>query len=599
MQLIRRILHFSRFVVRQTRGQAILALLFLILGSIIEGLSIILLIPLLQLIGPATGTLGMPHIPFFSAIAESGIRLQLLPLLVGFVGLVVLQAFFLRFKVLYMTECVQVATDKLRMNLFQSIGWARWSVIAQTRASDLNHALTVESDRVQGAIFSLLQLVQNIVMLLIYAVVAAVVSIKMTLFASFVGGVVLLALFPVRRKAAKHGESLHVSLQERQRTFSEFLSGMKIAKAFNAEPRYFAELSRSLNMVRKDTLDFARLANMGLIAFQVTSTIAAALFIYFAVVKLAMPLSRIAVMLVLFMRVSPRFNAIQTAAEQLISSLPAFDSIQSLIARCARGHDDGARQSSLPLAPLAKAIRFDAVSLRYTDEASSQVLHHVSLTIPAGSVTALIGPSGSGKSTIADLVLGLLEPSEGRIWIDDVVLDARNRRAWRDQIAYVPQDVFLLHDTIGANLTVAQPGTSIEAIWAALDAANAREFVERLPLGLDTVVGDRGVRLSGGERQRIALARGLLRQPRLLILDEATSALDWENQTSIARSIERLRGAMTIITIAHRPSMIAFADWVITVEDGRIVETGDYAQLLAQTDSRLQRLITGEQMGKS
>jgi ATP-binding cassette subfamily C protein len=600
MRLIRRVLHFARFVIRQTQGQAILALIFLILGSVIEGLSILLLIPLLTLIEPAGSATssGLANIPVLGAIAASGVRLQLLPLLIGFVVLIVVQAFFLRFKSLYMAESVQVATDKLRMTLFQSIGWARWTLIARTRASDLNHALTIDSDRVQGAVVSLLQLIQNIVMLLIYAAVAALVSIRMTLFAMLVGGVVLLLLFPVRRRAARHGEGLTRSLQERQRTFAEFLSGMKIAKAFNAEPRYFAELSGSLDTVRRDTLAFAKLTNMSLTAFQVTSTIAAAAFIYFAVVKLSMPLSRIGVMLVLFMRVSPRFNAIQTAAELLISSLPAFDSIQSLIARCARGQDDKTIDSQ-PLAPLATAIRFEDVTLRYNDDPAGQVLHGVSFDIRAGSVTAVIGPSGSGKSTIADLVLGLLEPSEGHIMIDDVVLDGRNRRAWREQIAYVPQDVFLLHDSIAANLAVARPDVSREAMWAALDAANARDFVARLPEGLDTVVGDRGVRLSGGERQRIALARGLLRKPHLLILDEATSALDWENQMSIAQSIEKLRGVMTIITIAHRPSMIAFADWVITVEDGRIIETGPYAELLAKADSRLQRLVTGEKMGRS
>jgi ATP-binding cassette subfamily C protein len=133
-------------------------------------------------------------------------------------------------------------------------------------------------------------------------------------------------------------------------------------------------------------------------------------------------------------------------------------------------------------------------------------------------------------------------------------------------------------------------------MWEALAAANAASFVEKLPEALETTVGDRGVRLSGGERQRIALARALLRKPRLLILDEATSALDWENQTLIARSIEQLRGSMTIITIAHRPSMIAFADWVVAIEDGAIVEEGPYRELIQTNDSRLARLVEGEQV---
>ncbi|TIS53366.1 MAG: ABC transporter ATP-binding protein, partial [Mesorhizobium sp.] len=166
--------------------------------------------------------------------------------------------------------------------------------------------------------------------------------------------------------------------------------------------------------------------------------------------------------------------------------------------------------------------------------------------------------------------------------------------AWRDQVAYVPQDVFLLHDTIAANLRLAAPQSGDEELWAALRKAHAADFVERLDRRLETVVGDRGVRLSGGERQRIALARALLRKPSLLILDEATSALDWQNQSLIAQSIEELRGQMTILTIAHRPSMIAFADWVVAIESGRIVEVGQYQRLKARSGSRLARMLSGE-----
>ncbi|TIP41388.1 MAG: ABC transporter ATP-binding protein, partial [Mesorhizobium sp.] len=146
-----------------------------------------------------------------------------------------------------------------------------------------------------------------------------------------------------------------------------------------------------------------------------------------------------------------------------------------------------------------------------------------------------------------------------------------------------------------ANLRLAAPEASDEELWAALRSAHAADFVERLVSRLETVVGDRGVRLSGGERQRIALARALLRKPSLLILDEATSALDWQNQSLIAQSIESLRGRMTILTIAHRPSMIAFADWVVAIENGRIVEVGRYRRLKAKTGSRLAKMLSGEQ----
>ncbi|MET0372714.1 MAG: ATP-binding cassette domain-containing protein [Rhizorhabdus sp.] len=225
--------------------------------------------------------------------------------------------------------------------------------------------------------------------------------------------------------------------------------------------------------------------------------------------------------------------------------------------------------------PLRSEIRFDRVSFRYPD-GDDEILRNASFVIPAGEITAITGPSGSGKSTMADMIMGLAEPGSGGVLIDGLPLDAASLRAWRDRVAYVPQEVFLLNDSIAANLALAAPGASETAMWDALQAAGAAGFVRLLPAGLATIVADRGIRLSGGERQRIALARALLRKPDLLLLDEATSALDPENERLIVESLEGLRGTMTIVTIAHRAQMTMLADQLITIEpgadrDGRVI----------------------------
>jgi ATP-binding cassette subfamily C protein len=206
----------------------------------------------------------------------------------------------------------------------------------------------------------------------------------------------------------------------------------------------------------------------------------------------------------------------------------------------------------------------------------------------------VVGPSGAGKSTLADLILGLIAPVRGRILVDERPLTPDRIPAWREHVGYVAQETFLFHDTVRANLQWARPGASDAAIRAALAAAAATEMVDRLPRGLDTVLGDRGERLSGGERQRLALARALLRQPALLVLDEATSHLDSENERRIQAAIEQLHRHVTILVITHRLSTVRLADVIHVVEDGRIVESGDWDSLLSREKGRFRALCLAQ-----
>ncbi|UCI19637.1 ABC transporter ATP-binding protein/permease [Mesorhizobium sp. B2-1-8] len=573
------------------------ALLFLILGSLTEGISILLLVPLLHLVGRADQDFAvrLPNIDFVRWLVPGG-TLQLTTVLCALVGLVAMQAAFNRFKSVYMARLLFDFINRLRMNLFESIGKARWGVFTRMRGSDLDHALTGDIDRVQGAAFSLLMMVQITVLLVGYLVISMFISPVMTAFAVIIGIVMFIALQPFRSRATAFGRILTTNRQDQYRTVSEFLGGIKVAKSLNVEASYFAQLRATLEKMKADNIAYVRNSSIGTAVFQVASVVGLSLFIYVALVRFHLSLAEIVVLLLVFMRIAPRFMDMQTQAQQVLINLPAYTAMRSLQARFDAEREPGhVEPRDARKLTLDTGLNIRDVSFGYDDGAGKAVVSDITFGLPAGKVTALIGPSGSGKSTIADMLLGLLEPTAGKILVDGIEIDAGNRRLWRDQVAYVPQDVFLLHDTIAANLRLAAPRASNDELWTALRAAHAGEFVERLDLELETVVGDRGVRLSGGERQRIALARALLRKPSLLILDEATSALDWQNQSLIARSIDGLRGTMTILTIAHRPSMIAFADWVVAMEDGRVVEVGQYQRLKAKPRSRLSMMLSGEQ----
>jgi ATP-binding cassette, subfamily C, bacterial len=408
-----KVVQFGHYIFKNNGARTLWALGFLLLGSLTEGISIIFLVKVLQVMGSEGGEVSIPQpIKIFSGLTGSEIRLGLLPTLAFLVMLAVVQALFVRFKNIRMAELLYDIINELRISLFESIGRARWQFIARQRGSDLNHLLTADIDRVQGAAFSLLMLIQSCVILCVYVCVSVVISPEMTVFASLLGLSALAVLYPIRRQASVYGLELTESRQAQYRTVSEFLSGLKIAKSFNAEPRYFAELSSILERMRENYDRFVRLNSVTGVVFQSTTAIGLAVFVYVALTVFSMAMPKIVVLVFLFMRVSPRIMGLQSYIQEVLSNLPAFYVMKSMRAECDREREGvGGPKGDVPM--LVDEARFEKVTFRYSPEPSSCVLTDVSFTIPARQITALIGPSGSGKSTTADLLMGLLEPTGG------------------------------------------------------------------------------------------------------------------------------------------------------------------------------------------
>lgn len=232
---------------------------------------------------------------------------------------------------------------------------------------------------------------------------------------------------------------------------------------------------------------------------------------------------------------------------------------------------DGVKEKNYPAVSLEKEIRVEDMTFRYPDTEEA-VLAHINVTIPKNKSVAFIGSSGAGKTTMVDLILGVLHPQDGRIIVDDMNI-SESYRGWHDKIGYIPQTIYMLDDTIRNNIAFGQlEDVKDEDIWEALRQAQLDEFVASLEDGLDTMIGEAGVRLSGGQRQRIGIARALYRKPEVLVLDEATSALDTETEAAVMEAINNLQGKMTMLIIAHRLSTIENCDIIYQVENGSVTQ---------------------------
>jgi ATP-binding cassette subfamily B protein/subfamily B ATP-binding cassette protein MsbA len=251
------------------------------------------------------------------------------------------------------------------------------------------------------------------------------------------------------------------------------------------------------------------------------------------------------------------------------------------------------RRGGAPFTGLRQVIRLEGVGLYYP-ERQQPALSAINLEIPVGSTVALVGESGGGKSSLVDLLLGLISPSQGRILVDGLDLEAIDLDSWQKKLGVVSQDVLLLNGNIRDNIAFSMPDASDRAIGAAAAAADAAAFIEALPERYDTLIGERGFRLSGGQRQRLSLARALLKNPDLLILDEATSALDSPSEARILEAVERFSKGRTVITVAHRLSSVQHADLILVLAGGRIVERGRHVDLLG-LGGRYAELWEGQQ----
>ncbi len=556
-----------------------LTLALMVIISLTEGIGLLLLVPLLQLVGldVQQGALGQIAGFIGYIFTYMGIKPTLGIVLIIYVAIIGLNALFHKLQTLKAAEIQYEFAAHLRKDLFNAITSSSWSFFTGKKSSDFAHALTYEIERITTGTGFFISLVASLIVLSVYIIFALKISGLITGLIFLTGIALLLLLKKRTQKAGESGEELSKTSKDIYSSTLKQIEGMKTIKSFGMEEENIEMFSHNSDNVSRSYM-YAIKSYAGVrFLFDVGSVMILSLIVFILIEVIAISTAELLILLFLFVRMIPRFSMIQLSYQYFINMLPAFGTVIKLENECKEAAEPKLTENGLKL---NDKIIFDDVSFSYRGKNGSFALKNLNLTIEAGKTTAIAGLSGAGKSTIADMLMGLINPDSGSIMIDKVPLNHENLLSWRNQIGYVAQDTFLFNDTIRNNLLFADPEASEEEILNALKLASADEFVLKLHKGLDTLVGDRGVLLSGGEKQRLALARALLRRPSLLILDEATSNLDSKNEKNILDSLEKLHGNLTILIIAHRLSTIRNADVIYLVEEGNIVESGVWDELI-------------------
>ena len=471
-----------------------------------------------------------------------------------------------------------VVTD-LRLALLRALIVARWEYFLHQPTGAILNAMFSETGRTAKAYERGTTIVALVIQMVVYVGVAVLVSWQATLISLAVG---LILAFMVKRfidKARRAGARQTKLLTSLNRYLADTLQSIKPLKAMARENQANSLLEKKTTNLNK-ALQKQVLSKELLKAVQEPLlTIFIAIGLYVVLVYWRLPLATTMVLAFLLSRIVKQVNKIQQQYQEMVIRESAYWSLQETIQETEQAHET-VLGSQVP--SLKHAIRLDRVSFAYQED---WVLRNASLTFPSGLFTAIVGPSGAGKTTIVDLVTALLRPQQGEIWIDDLPLEEVDIRRWRGMIGYVPQETLLLHDTVLFNVTLGDPELNEEDVEYALRAAGAWEFVTAMPRGMYSVVGERGGGLSGGERQRIAIARALVRKPKLLILDEPTSALDRDSEAAICETLQQLSGDYTILAISHQPALLAAADRAYRLQNGIAVLVEDRSTASAFSDA--------------
>ena len=553
-----------------------------VINTILTGVGMLLLIPLLHYSGWLPKTFNHSDVltNVLNSLPQTHGKISLLITLCVFVVLILNVALIDYWQSKYQANILQNHLYDLRTTLSQLVARAKWSYLLRNKMQHYEHMVGMGLQQISVLNNYFILLISDAIVSLIYLGFSFIISPQLSLISFIFLG--LLTVFFLKARSALIGQETFNLGRNLQNELVNCLDGIKLAKAYNAIDSYAQRFQTLNKQLRAQMLLFFSNQRRIKLIYRVGAAIIFALVFYSAMHYLQVSLLTMVAMLVIYARLVPRILSLQQNTSRVNNLLPVFAEAEVMISDLQQHQEIDSFKSSIANIKLQNNIQFKHIRFAY--ESNEDVVMNFDLTMPANVTSAIIGVSGAGKSTLADLLLGLLIPQQGHILVDGVPLTTANICAWREQVAYVPQETFLFNDTIRNNLLWAYPQADEADLWQALKQA-AADFVGDLPAGIDSLIGDRGIHLAGGERQRLGLARALLRRPSVLVLDEATSALDQINEKKIFNTLVNLHGQMTIIIIAHRLSTIKFADHVFVIKEGRVVEQGNIQELLNNSEN--------------
>jgi ATP-binding cassette, subfamily C, bacterial len=537
-----------------------------------QAIGVLLLIPLLSAVGVGGSTAVSRSV--HGVLEDLGVQPTLAAVLAIYVAVIAASAALSAYQSVLSTRYRLEFVDETRERLYAAVAGAEWRHLIELRQSDLLAVLTTNVSWVGVGATAALAIAATAIVAVAQLAAAIRISPAMTGLAALSGIVLMLVVLPLARRSRRLGGQLVERNRGILAVTTGFLDGLKLAKAYGHERRHVDEFSDAIAQARSSQIAFARASALATAIQTILTAALLAVTVYVAVKVVKVPIASLLAVAFVFTRLAAQTASAQTSILQLAQALPAFDEVTSQTASSEQAAEGPQRWHQNRI-EIGEGILVQDVHFSYPGrgEDAPAALQGVTLEIPAGSITALAGGSGAGKTTVADLVGGLLLPSAGSVVVGGEALTPERLAAWRRSVGLVPQEPFLFHDTIEANLRWARPDATDDDLWEALRLASAADFCRRLPAGLSTVVGDRGGRLSGGERQRLALARALLRGPELLILDEATSSLDAANRDAIWAAVASLRGRTTVLLISHEDSTLDRADRVVVLDHGTVVRS--------------------------